>query len=89
VDRVAALPGIEDAAVTSQLTLGGNFDASGVNREDLPSVNPEDVPSAQRFAVSTAFLDVPRNPLSFRFCLSHLKNSSSFTFTLGGFVRGS
>jgi putative ABC transport system permease protein len=58
VDRVAALPGIEGAAVTSQLTLGGNFDASGMNREDLPTLNPEDGPSAQRFAVSPAFLDV-------------------------------
>jgi putative ABC transport system permease protein len=58
VDRVAALPGIEGAAVTSQLTLGGNFDASGMNREDLPTLNPEDGPSAQRFAVSPAYLDV-------------------------------
>ena len=43
-------------AVTSQLPLGGNFDAYGVHREDRPSTSPEKDPSAQRFAVSHQYL---------------------------------
>jgi putative ABC transport system permease protein len=60
VDRLAVLPGVEGAAVASQLPLGGNFDASGLAREDLPGANPEDMPGVQRFAVSTSYLDVMR-----------------------------
>jgi putative ABC transport system permease protein len=58
VDRLASLPGVEGAAVASQLPLGGNFDGSGLTREDVPTANPEDVPGVQRFAVSTTFLEV-------------------------------
>jgi putative ABC transport system permease protein len=63
VEEAGALPGVERAAVVSQLPLGGNFDAYGLHREDLPSANPEEDPSAQRFAVSPAYLDVMRIPL--------------------------
>jgi putative ABC transport system permease protein len=60
VERLASLPGVEGAAVASQLPLGGNFDGSGFHREDIPAANPADVPSVQRFAVSPSYLDVMR-----------------------------
>lgn len=60
VDRLAALPGVEGAAVASQLPLGGNFDGSGFTREDMPPANPADVPGVQRFAVSPSYLEVMR-----------------------------
>lgn len=58
VDRLASVPGVAGAAVASQLPLGGNFDGSGLTREDQPPASPEDVPGVQRFAVSTSYLDV-------------------------------
>ena len=57
---VAATPGVEAAAVVNQLPLGGNFDASGVHREDRPNPNPELDPSAQRFAVSPDYFTTMR-----------------------------
>lgn len=54
----AGVPGVQRVAVVNQLPLGGNYDASGVHREDKPSANPEEDPGAQRFAVSTDYLDV-------------------------------
>jgi len=57
---VEAIPGVEAAAVVNQLPLGGNFDASGVHREDRTQPNPELDPSAQRFAVSPGYFDAMR-----------------------------
>jgi putative ABC transport system permease protein len=63
IEEASTLAGVEKAAVVSQLPLGGNFDAWGVHREDLPAANPEEDPSAQRFAVSPGYLDAMRIPL--------------------------
>lgn len=60
IEAVDAVPGVQGAAVASQLTLGGNFDGVSVHREDKPSPNPEDDPAAQRFAVSNNYLAVMR-----------------------------
>jgi len=56
--EAAGVPGVEGVALVNQLPLGGNYDASGVHREDRPAANPEEDPSAQRFAVSTDYLAV-------------------------------
>ena len=55
LSEAEALPGVASVAVTSQLPLGGNFDANGVHLEDHPAANPEEDPSAQRFAVSPGY----------------------------------
>ena len=60
VENAGAIPGVQSVAVTSQLTLGGNFDGNGLHREDKPAANPEDDPSAQRFAVSPGYLEALR-----------------------------
>jgi putative ABC transport system permease protein len=60
LENARAIPGVQSVAVTSQLTLGGNFDSFGIHREDKPALNPEDDPSAQRFAVSPDYLNAMR-----------------------------
>jgi len=50
------LPGVRRAATVSQLPLGGNLDAYGVNAEDKPLANPELAPYADRYAVSPDYL---------------------------------
>ncbi len=56
VDALRATPGVVDAAVASQVPLGGNFDGYGVHVEDHPSANPELDPGAQRYAVTPGYL---------------------------------
>jgi putative ABC transport system permease protein len=63
VERVRSLPGVQAAAVASQLPLGGNFDAYGMHFEDNPGASEADTPSAQRFAVSAGYLAAMRIPL--------------------------
>jgi putative ABC transport system permease protein len=63
LERVRALPGVEAAAVTSQLPLGGNFDGYGITLEENPGAGEADRPMAQRFAVSPDYLATMRIPL--------------------------
>jgi len=63
LERVRALPGVESAAVVSQIPLGDNFDAYSVHREDRPSANPETDPSADRYSVSADYLRTMRIPI--------------------------
>jgi putative ABC transport system permease protein len=63
LDRVRALPGVEEAAVASQLPLGGNFDGFGIRLESNPDAAEGDMPTAQRFAVSAAYRRAMRIPL--------------------------
>ncbi|HKA88106.1 MAG TPA: ABC transporter permease [Haliangiales bacterium] len=61
--RVRALPGVEAAAVASQIPLGGNFDGYGVHPEGRLAANPAQDPSAQRFSVSPGYIAAMRIPL--------------------------
>ncbi|MFN8574730.1 MAG: ADOP family duplicated permease [Gemmatimonadaceae bacterium] len=63
LERAAAVPGVQAVAISSQLPLGGGYDAWGVHRQDKPSEHPETDPDAQRFAVSPQYLDVMRIPV--------------------------
>jgi putative ABC transport system permease protein len=63
LQRVAALPGVEAAAVVSNLPLGGNMDQYGFHVEEKPMANPEDAPSAERYVVSPDYLRAMRIPL--------------------------
>ncbi|MEP6993815.1 MAG: ABC transporter permease [Acidobacteriota bacterium] len=56
LERVAVLPGVTDSGLVSQLPLGGNFDGYGIHAQDKPSPNPDTDPSADRYAVSAAYL---------------------------------
>ena len=66
-DRVLAsvrsLPGVEGAALTSQLPLSGDFDGYGVHIESKPRANPEEDPSEFRYGVSAGYFDALRIPL--------------------------
>ena len=63
LQRVAALPGVEAAAVVSNLPLGGNKDMYGFHVEEKPLANPEEAPSAERYVVSPDYLRAMRVPL--------------------------
>ena len=55
VAAVRALPGVVDAALTSLLPLGGNYDSWGVHRVDRPGDNPSQSPSALRYGTAGDF----------------------------------
>jgi len=61
--RLRALPGVEAAAVASQVPLAGNYDSHGFHAEGRMAANPEQDPSAQRYAVSPDYLRVMGIPL--------------------------
>jgi putative ABC transport system permease protein len=63
IERVRAIPGVQSAAVVSQIPLGSNFDAFGVHPEGLMAPNPENDPSADRFSVSSTYLRTMKIPL--------------------------
>ncbi|HUO52443.1 MAG TPA: ADOP family duplicated permease [Gemmatimonadaceae bacterium] len=60
---VRAVPGVEEAAFTSQLPLSGDFDMYGVHAESHPRANPEEDPSGHRYAVSPGYLETMRIPV--------------------------
>jgi predicted permease len=55
-EALMALPGVERVGITSQLPLGGNVDAYGINAEDKPLSNPELAPYGDRYTVSPDFM---------------------------------
>jgi len=57
---IRALPGVQSAAVTSQIPLGGNVDRYGFHVEGKIHANPELDESAERFCVSPGYLDAMR-----------------------------
>lgn len=54
--KVRNVPGVESAALTSQLPMSSDFDKYGVHPEAHPRPNPEDDPSAHRYAVTPGYL---------------------------------
>lgn len=56
LDALAAVPGVERVALTSQLPFGSNRDAWGVHRADRPGDNPALAPSALRYSVAGDYL---------------------------------
>jgi putative ABC transport system permease protein len=63
IDKLQRLPGVESAAIVSQLPLGGNQDGYGIHAEGKLALNPEDDPSADRYAISTGYFRTMRIPL--------------------------
>ncbi len=62
-DAVRMLPGVVSVAVANQLPLGGNFDTYGVMDPDNMPANPELAPAADRYVVSTEYLQTMRIPV--------------------------
>lgn len=62
LDRVRALPGVTNAAFTSQLPMSGDLDGYGVEWESVPETRA-DLSSALRYAVTTDWFRTMRIPL--------------------------
>jgi putative ABC transport system permease protein len=63
INRVEALPGVEAAAIVSNLPFGGNYDQSGFHVEEKPLANPAEAPDAERYGVSPDYLRAMSIPL--------------------------
>ena len=63
LEAVRRLPGVESAALATQLPLGGNTDMYGVAAQDKPLENPELAPFADRYTVTSEFLSTMRIPI--------------------------
>jgi putative ABC transport system permease protein len=57
LEQIRALPGVESAAVGSQIPFGGNFDGAGVYLPEWTDPDPAAVPEAQRFGVSPGYFE--------------------------------
>lgn len=60
---VRALPGVQSAALTTQLPLSGDYDSYGVHVESQPRANPDQDPDAFRYAVSDGYFETMHIPL--------------------------
>jgi putative ABC transport system permease protein len=63
LDVVRQVPGVEAAALTSQLPLSGDDDTYGVHFESSPTQRAEQDHSAFRYGVSPAYMETMRIPL--------------------------
>jgi len=63
LQRVRAIPGAQNAALVSQLPLGGNIDEYGIHVEGRISPNPENDPSGDRYGISPDYLRTMGIPL--------------------------
>jgi putative ABC transport system permease protein len=63
VERVATLPGVENAAVISWLPLGGSGSATNFRRLDMPPPTPGEEPVADIRIVSPTLFETLRIPL--------------------------
>jgi putative ABC transport system permease protein len=57
------VPGVQHAAVASQIPLGGNLDMYGVHLEERAGANPAEDPSATRYAVTPDYRSAMGIPL--------------------------
>ncbi|HEX7121209.1 MAG TPA: FtsX-like permease family protein, partial [Gemmatimonadaceae bacterium] len=63
IETVRAVPGVEAAAVASQLPLAGNVDLYGVHTEERAGANPAEDPSALRYGTSADYIATMGIPL--------------------------
>jgi putative ABC transport system permease protein len=63
LERVQALPGVEAAAIVSQIPLGGNGDSYGFHVFGHLAANPSDDPSVERYAVTPGYFEAMGVPL--------------------------
>jgi putative ABC transport system permease protein len=63
LERVRALPGVEAAALVSQIPLGGNGDYYGFHIEGRMAANPAEDPSVERYSVTPDYFRAMGIPL--------------------------
>jgi putative ABC transport system permease protein len=63
LSAVRQLPGVSDAAFTSQLPLSGEVDGYGYDLQSQPSIQPGGLGSALRYVVTPHYFDAMRIPL--------------------------
>jgi predicted permease len=63
VEAARAIPGVTDAAMTSQVPLGGNYDSYGVRALDQALLNPALAYDADRYVVTPGFLRTMQVPV--------------------------
>jgi predicted permease len=63
LERVRALPGVEAAALASQIPFGDNSDRYGLDIEARPGLAPADRPALERYAVTPGYFEALRIPL--------------------------
>jgi putative ABC transport system permease protein len=61
--RVAALPGVEHAALAGQIPMGGNYDRWGFRIEGRTFRSGADAPSVERYSVSPDYFAAMKIPL--------------------------
>src|SRR5258708_25094149 len=60
---VRGVPGVEAAALTSQLPMSGDFDGQTVAIKAHPAANPSDNPSPFRYGVSAGYFEAMHIPV--------------------------
>jgi putative ABC transport system permease protein len=63
LEAVKSVPGVDAAALTSQLPLSGDFDSYGVHFESSPAQRSDEDHSAFRYGVSPGYIETMRIPL--------------------------
>ena len=63
IRELKSLPGVEAAAITSQVPLGGNMDRYAMHIADKPNANPADDPDADRYSVSPDYFRAMQIPV--------------------------
>lgn len=63
LEAVQRVPGVTQAALTSQLPMSGDHDAYGVTLESPPEIAPSDSREIFRYAVSPGYLELMRIPV--------------------------
>jgi putative ABC transport system permease protein len=63
IEKVRALPGVEGAAASGQIPMGGNGDSFGFHIDGMMHANPADDPSAERYSVTPDYFRLMQIPL--------------------------
>lgn len=63
LERVAALPGVEHAALTGQVPLGDNYDRWGFRIEGRTYASDSEAPEAERYSVTPGYFQAMGIPL--------------------------
>ncbi len=63
LEKVKALPGVENAALAGQVPMGHNYDTWGFHIEGMIKANPSEDPSVQRYSVTPEYFRTMQIPL--------------------------
>jgi putative ABC transport system permease protein len=63
LERLRAIPGVEDAALAGQIPFGGDRDCRGFHTQDRMKANPSEDPCIERYGVTSSYLRLMNIPL--------------------------